>query len=94
MKSCPSRRPEGAQSRDQPIDPANIHVRAIGRVGNPAMKIAGIHPVKTLGASTTIKDVSPIRLILLSLSRNLTDWLDEYLNFPQLPLISIEISDF
>jgi hypothetical protein len=39
----------GARSRCQPFEPAKIRVRAISRVGNPAITIAGIHPVEDVG---------------------------------------------
>lgn len=61
----------GAQSRYRPIEPAKVHIPAISRVGNPAMGIAEseFHPVEDIGSCTTmIKDVSAIRLILLSIS--------------------------
>lgn len=44
----------GAQSRCQPFKPAQIRIRAITRVGNPAISIAGISPIEDIGGFSKI----------------------------------------
>lgn len=44
----------GVQSRCQPFKPAQIRIRAITRIGNPAISIAGISPIEDVGGFNKI----------------------------------------